>query len=187
MTSRDYKQIQDLQLRYENYVQCRRFDLIELELLSTGNDLCYTHSDLDAPVTGRSAVLDMYRDAAEQFEKNNGFLRCDLSASQVLEIDKDGLHARGTWLTIGVLCKQEAFGLGKGQYELYRVMGQRHTEFVKEGDAWRMRTIQWKKLCELGPIQYDPEKCSGWSGVRERRWELPPTEKSRPWKGVRGR
>lgn len=187
MKSADYKAVQDAQQRYETYVQCRRFDLIVKELLSKAENISFFHSDLEDEVSGRENVLALMKKFSEEFERNGGFLRSDLSTSQVLEFSPDGLYASGTWLTVGVLCEQVAFGRTEPPYPMYRVMGQRHTKFALEDGEWRMQHISWKKLCELGPTPYAPDKCTGWSGVRERRWELPPSEGCLPWKGGRAR
>lgn len=187
MTSRDYKAVQDVQLRYDTYIQGRRFDLIQSELFSQRDDIALEHSDLAKPASGREQVFACYQTAADQFEKNGGFLRSDLCTSQVLTFSPDGKTAEGVWLTIGVVCEKDAFGHTGESCPLYRVMGQRRTRFVLEHGQWKIHKISWQQICRLGPVRYEPSKCTGWNGLRERRWELPPTEHSAPWEGRRCR
>ncbi len=187
MTSKDYKAVQDAQLQYETYVQSRRFDQIVDKLLSRREDVLFSHSDLKQEVKGRSEVVRFYKCLAAAFEKNGGFLRTDLSTSQVLSFSPDGKSATGTWLTIGVECRKEAFGYTSEPYPMFRLFGQRRTQFVQEGGLWKMKEIHWQEIFRLGPIAYAQSKCTGWSGLRERCWELPPTDHSGPWKGVRCR
>lgn len=187
MTSKDYKAVQDLQLRYDTYVQGRRFDLILGQLFSAREDIAVAYSDLQAPAEGRRAVEALYRLAEEKTRENGGFLRTDLCTSQVLEFTPEGNCAAGTWLTIGAVLEGAAFGNAGESMPFYRVMGQRHAQFLLEAGQWKLWKTEWTRICTLGPASYRAEACTGWSGVRERRWELPPEEHCRPWDGRRCR
>ena len=186
MTTKDYKTIQDMQLRYDTYVQGRRFDLIVSELLSSQAD-SFFHDGYGIYASGHNEVVEAFKNIEKIFDQNGGFYRCDLCTSEVISFSPDGRTANGIWLTLGIECKKEAFRIKEAPYPFFKVMGQRSTDFNKEDGSWKIKKTAWRKICDIGPCEYDPMKCTGWSGVRERRWELPPTENCGEWKGDRVR
>ena len=182
MNSKDYKAIQDVQLRYDGYIQCRRFDLIERQLISAGDNVSYQHSDLPGKVEGKKALHNCFEQFGRRIDENGGFYRTDLSSQGVIRFSEDGQGAKGSWLTIGFRCVRDS-EKGPSSYNYYRVYGYRETEFILESGEWKMKNISWKEISALGPVPYDNSEGTGWISLKDRRWELPPNEHTEPWKG----
>ena len=180
MKSTDYKAIQDMMIRYEGYLQCRRFDLICDHLLSRNEDMTYERSDLESPVHGKENILLFFEEASGKIEENGGFYRCDFSNSGTVSFSQDEKSAKGIWLTVGFICERESH-TDASLYRYYKVFGQRCVDFVLEEGCWRMKNISWKEMMRLGPYLYDNAKATGWISLKDRRWELPPDEHTPVW------
>lgn len=128
---------------------------------------------LDGPATGYKSICQALN-RLDQMEEDNEklYLSTLLLTNPVVEVDPDGVHARGAWLGMNIGIKGPAFG-EEPPYPVEVYFLYLDQKFVKEDGIWKFHTFNAQKLFGAPVWHFDPASTAGLI-AHDRRWHYPP-------------
>jgi hypothetical protein len=132
----DYRDICNLQGRYNHYMLSNRHDKI-LDLFSKKDPGVKIEIDASGEYRGLEGVMKVFKIIGEKY-KFAGGLPLHMILTPVIEVAKDGKTAKGMWHSFGCNTIQTEDGL-KAMWQA----GKYDIEFVKEDGEWKYRVFKW--------------------------------------------
>ncbi len=154
----DYLNIQMLQGRLVLYANSQMFDRIFDDIFAGSDDIALYLPWDHIEAFGRSAVKDFYLNLGESARINGNTLGTDQGTSQYITLGRDGTTAKGRWYTYTVRIEGPAFGNYKAPYPYHIFIGRYDNVFIKGPLGWRLKTLCWEPLYDLGSYPCVPEE-----------------------------
>jgi len=124
----DMTEIQKLQSKYAHYLFTQRYDRIVDELFShTNAEVSVEFSD-SGVYRGLDSIRTLYS-AFERTKRIPGFFIMHMTVNPYIEIAKDGMSAKGHWLSPGAANSNNGSSWIWGPY---------YVDYVKENGKWRI-------------------------------------------------
>jgi len=132
----DYRDICNLQGRYNHYMLSGRFDKI-LDMFAKKDPNIIIELADSGEYRGIEGVKKVFSIVGEKYAFP-GSLGLHMLMTPVVEISKDGKTAKGMWHSFGCNTYKGEFGL----FAMWQA-GKYDIEFVKEEGEWKYRVFKW--------------------------------------------
>lgn len=173
MSSRAYYGIQFIQSRYLLMWESGMFDTMVEETFSRSEDIAVNYQGFAHGASGRAEVRRFFEDVGELAQINGSIIRNDLPTSQYICVDEDGCAATGKWITMSAVIEGPAYGNMEPPYPYPYYIGIFENRYIKENGEWRIKTLNWKPLLELGDWTMNPKTCIGLYYSDPEKWPRP--------------
>ena len=132
----DYRDICNLQGRYNHYMLSGRFDKV-LDMFAKKDPNVIIELADSGEHRGIEGVKKVFSILGEKY-RFPGSLGLHMLMTPVVEVSKDGKTARGMWHSFGCNTYKGEFGL----FAMWQT-GKYDIEFVKEDGEWKYRVFKW--------------------------------------------
>lgn len=122
-------------------------------------------------VKGKSSIQHRLQQCLAKEKENHhcyGFL--GITCEPVIEIEADGLHAQGLFLT--QIYQVDAYAKNSKQWKLNRQMGWTKSQFVKEEGQWKILTMEIRNIISFPEVSYRNDQRFDKMGQTEEPWNV---------------